>query len=53
MTYFSDFECTDHYYHDEQLRKSILNQADDMYIEDAFETVPDDLFDDLLMLEFN
>ncbi len=47
MTYFSDFESTEYYYNDEQLRKSILQQADDMYLEPSLETVPDDLFDEL------
>ena len=47
MTYFSDFDSTEYYYNDEQLRKSILNQANDMYLEPSLETVPDDLFDQL------
>ena len=47
MTYFSDFESTEYYYNDEQLRKSILQQADDMYLEPSYETVPEELFDDL------
>ena len=52
MTYFSDFDSTEYYYHDEQLRKSILDQANDMYLEPSLETVPEDLFDDLSLLEF-
>lgn len=47
MTYFSDFDSTEYYYNDENLRKSILSQAEDIYLEPSLETVPDDLFDDL------
>ena len=52
MTYFSDFDSTEYYYNDEQLRKSILNQANDMYLEPSLETVPEDLFDYLHLLEY-
>ena len=51
MTYFSDFETTEYYYNDEQLRKNILNEVEEMYVEPSFETVPHDLFDDPFLLE--
>jgi len=52
MTYFSDFDSTEYYYNDENLRKSILSQAEDIYLEPTLETVPEDLFDDLLLPYF-
>lgn len=52
MTYFSDFDSTEYYYHDEQLRKSILQETSEMYLEPSLETVPDDLFDDLSLLDY-
>ncbi len=51
MTYFSDFDYSDSYINDETIRKNILREAEDMYLEDSYETVPEDLFDDLLPLE--
>jgi hypothetical protein len=47
MTYFSDFETTEYYYDDYSIRKSILRNAEDIYLETSLETVPEDLFDDL------
>ena len=52
MTYFSDFDSTEYYYNDESLRKSILSQAEDAYLEPSLETVPEDLFDDLILPYF-
>lgn len=52
MTYFSDFDTTEYYYNDENLRKSILTQAEDMYLEPTYETVPDDLLADLDLLQY-
>jgi len=49
MTYFSDFDSSEYYYNDEQLRKSILQEASEMYLEPSLETVPEHLFDDLLL----
>lgn len=51
MTYFSDFETTEYYYDDYSMRKSILRDAEDIYLEDSYETVPEDLLDDLSELE--
>jgi hypothetical protein len=48
MTYFSDFETTEYYYDDEQLRKTILRDAEDMYLETSLETVPEHLFQGLM-----
>ncbi len=47
MTYFSDFDYSDYYMNDEVIRKTILREAEDMYLEASVETVPEDLFDDL------
>lgn len=47
MTYFSDFDYDDHYFDDETMRKRILRDAEDMYLEDSFESVPDDLIEAL------
>ncbi len=46
MTYFSDFDYSDQYLNDETIRKNILREAEDMYIETSYETVPEDLFED-------
>jgi len=51
MTYFSDFETTEYYYDDYSVRKSILRDAEDIYLEDSIETVPLDLFDDMSPLD--
>lgn len=47
MTYFSDFEPTDYYYSDEQLRKDALRQVDDIYLEPFVEDLPESIFDNL------
>lgn len=50
MTYFSDFDTTEYYYNDYQLRENILRNAEDIYLEASHETVPEDLlseFDDV------
>jgi hypothetical protein len=47
MTYFSDFDTTEYMYDDYSMRKSILRNAEDIYLADSYETVPEDLFDDL------
>jgi hypothetical protein len=45
MTYFSDFETTEYYYDDYSIRKDILRNAEDMWLEDSLETVPTDLLE--------
>jgi hypothetical protein len=52
MTYFSDFETTEYYYDDEQLRKTILRSAEDQYLSPSYETVPEALLIDL-EIEYN
>jgi hypothetical protein len=47
MTYFSDFETTEYLYDDEQLRQSILRDAEDKYLSPSYETVPEALLMDL------
>ena len=45
---FSDFETTEYCYDDEQLRKTILRNAEDQYLSPSYETVPQDWLEDLL-----
>lgn len=52
MTYFSDFETTEYYYDDEQLRKTILREAEKRYLSASYETVPEALLMDL-EIEYN
>jgi hypothetical protein len=47
MTYFSDFETTEYYYDDEDLRKEAFRQLDNMYLNPSYETVPEALLQDL------
>ncbi len=51
MTYFSDFDTTEYMYDDYSMRKSILRDAEDIYLEDSYETVPAELLDELEDLE--
>jgi hypothetical protein len=51
MTYFSDFDTTEYMYDDYIVRKNILRNAEDFYLEDSYETVPEDLLDDLRELD--
>jgi hypothetical protein len=51
MTYFSDFETTEYYYDDYSVRKNILRNAEDQWMETSFETVPEDLLDDLSVVD--
>jgi hypothetical protein len=51
MTYFSDFDTTEYMYDDYSMRKSILQSAEHIYLEDSYETVPEDLLDDLRELD--
>jgi hypothetical protein len=52
MTYFSDFDSTEYYYNDEQLRKTVLSEVEEMYLEPAEDNIPVDLFDDLDSFDF-
>ncbi len=45
MTYFSDFEYS-YDYDDPVVRDRILRDAEEEYLEDSFETVPQDLLED-------
>jgi hypothetical protein len=51
MTYFSDFDTTEYYYDDYNVRKSILRNVEDIYLEDSHETVPMDLIEELEELQ--
>jgi hypothetical protein len=43
MTYFSDFDYQDDFINNESLRKSILDQANDLYEEPSTELLPEDI----------
>lgn len=47
MTYFSDFDTTEYYYDDENLRKQAFRQLDGMYLNPDYETVPEALLQEL------
>jgi hypothetical protein len=47
MTYFSDFESSEYYYNDEQLRKAVFDIAEHVYLDPPVETLPQSLFDDV------
>ena len=49
MTYFSDFETTEYYYEDEDLRRQAFRQLNDMYLNPVYETVPEALLLDLAL----
>jgi hypothetical protein len=51
MTYFSDFDTTEYYYDDYTVRQNILRNAEDIYLEDSYETVPEDLLEDLISVD--
>lgn len=48
MTYFSDFETTEYCYGDEQLRKTMLRNAENQHLSPSYETVPQYWLADLL-----
>lgn len=47
MTYFSDFDTTEYLYDDYNIRQHILRDAEDIYLVDSYETVPEDLLESL------
>jgi len=47
MTYFSDFEASEHMYDDAMLRRDTIRGIEDMYMCPTYETVPEALLNDL------